>query len=244
MRKIVQRAANYICKRRIDRLLPGLMDDLHEYGKTSGTTGTQYITLWMSIIAIKKHRPKWILESGTGSSTLVLAAIVKKLQKEHNDYQGNIVSMESVPEWFEIAKKNLPEKYSDVVEIIFGPRQKFEMAMYRGYIHSNIPKQDYSFVLIDGPDFSDASGISFCADIFYAMDISTSSVIHGVVDGRASTVMVIQHLYGASAARYWHFLFAASFSLRPIDFRNQELHTPKDFATSILGRLDLVKFKR
>ncbi|MGO4909814.1 hypothetical protein ACEN2J_15935 [Pseudorhodobacter sp. W20_MBD10_FR17] len=244
MRKMVQRAANYICKRKIDRLLPGVMDDLQEYGKKSGTTGTQFITLWMSINAIQKYHPNWILESGTGSSTLVLAALVKKLRKEHPDYQGNIVSMESVPEWFDVATKNLPEKYRDVVEIVLGPRQKFEMAMYRGYIHSNIPKHDYSFVLIDGPAFTDESGVAFCADIFHAMDISSAPVMHGVSDGRASTVMVIQHLYGVSAARYWHGLFAARFSLPRIDFRNPDFITPKDFATSLLGRLDFVKFRR
>lgn len=244
MRKIVQRLANFVCKKKIDRLLPGVIDDLQEYSKKSDTTGTQFITLWMSIKSIRKHRPSWILESGTGSSTLVLAALVKRLRSEIPDYQGNIISMESVPEWFEMARKNLPAKYKDVVKIVLGPRQKFEMAMYRGYIHSNIPKHDYSFVLIDGPAFTDAFGVAFCADIFHVMDISKAPIIHGVSDGRASTVKIIQEIYGFSVARYWHGLFAAHFSLPRIDFRNPEFITTKDFTTSLRGRLNFVKFRR
>lgn len=243
MRKVIQKSVNRYAKWRISSLLPDAVQDLEAYSKRSNTTGTQWYTLWLSVSSILKHRPRRILESGTGSSTIILAATVQKLRREYTDYEGLIVSMESIPEWYEIAVNNLPEKYSDVVEIVLGPREKFEMAMFRGYIHSNIPKHDYGFVLLDGPAFQDDNGIAFCADMFRIMELSTEPVIHGVSDGRASSVHVIQQIYGVGAARYWHSLYAAGFSLPRIEFRNADLKTTKDFSTSWLGRLEFKKFR-
>jgi hypothetical protein len=244
MRKMVQRLGNMLARRRIDRLLPGVLADLAAYSRTSGTTGTQFITLRMAVEGILRHRPAWILECGTGSSTLVLAAAVQKLRAEDPGYKGRIVSMESMHEWYDLATARLPDKYRDVVEIVLGPREKYEIAMFRGYVHSNIPQHDYSFVLLDGPAFADENGIAFCADVFRAMELSSAPVMHGVSDGRASSVMVIQQLYGVRAARYWHGLYAAAFSLPRRNFRDADLKTTRDFATSVTGRLEFVKFRR
>ncbi len=243
MRKVIQRAANKYCRWRIGQTLPGVLSDLDAYKKKSNTTGTQWITLWMSVKRILKYQPVAILESGTGSSTMVLAACVKKLKAENSDYNGRVTSMESVAAWHAIASENLPEKYREHVEIILGPREKFEMGFFRGYVHSNIPKRNYGFVLLDAPAFDDDHGLSFCADVFKIMDFVTHPTIHGVVDGRASSVFVLQTLYGPSAARYYHSLFAASFSIPKIDFRDPKNNTPKDWLCTPLGRLVYRKFR-
>ncbi len=243
MRKVVQRLYNKICRGRIERALPGIVAELATYSKGSDTTGTQWITLWFAVSGILKQKPAHILESGTGSSTLVLAATVHRLKRENPDYDGRITSMESVKEWYDIASVNLPEKYRDVVEIVLGPREKFEMGFFRGFIHSNIPKHDYSFVLLDAPKFWDENGVAFCADMFKVMDLSDAPVIHGVVDGRASSVLVLQTLFGTGAARYYHSLFAARFSIPRIHFRDTAFNTPKDFSCSPSGRLSFTKFR-
>lgn len=244
MRKMYQRVFDKICKRRIEAALPGISLELAEYSKHTKTTGTQWITLWYTVSGILKHKPKWILECGTGSSTLVLAAAVQKLKAENPSYEGHIVSMESVEAWYELADSLLPEKYRDTVDIVLGPREKFEMGFFRGYIHSNIPVHDYGFILIDGPSYYDENGLSFCADLFKVMDISNEPVIHGVSDGRASSVFVIQTLYGHKAARYYHRNFAARFSVPKINFRDAGHNTPKDFGCTIGGRLFHRRFRR
>ena len=243
MRKVIQKTMNRVCRARLERTLPGILADLKAYAKGSDTTGTQFITLWFAVQGILKHRPAWILESGTGSSTLVLAATVQKLRREVPGYTGRISSMESVEAWHAIATATLPEKYRDVVDIVLGPREKFEMGMFRGYVHSNIPVQDYSFVLLDGPSYFDEHGVAFCADIFKVMTLSNAPVIHGVVDGRATSVHVIQILYGTAAARYWHSLYAARFSLPKTDVRDPAQKTTKDYRCTPLGRLRFVKFR-
>jgi hypothetical protein len=243
MRKVIQRTFNLLAKKSIKRQLPGVIEELEQYSKKSNTTGTQWITLWMAIKKITQNKPAWILESGTGASTLVLAATVARLRQQQPDYRGHIVSMESLPEWLETAKINLPEKYKDLVDIVYGPRIKYEMAMFRGYIHSNIPERDYSFILIDGPAFQDNDGIAFCADLFKIMEFSKAEVIHGVSDGRASTVWAIQQLYGHKACRYWHGLYAGHFSVPKINPKEATLNTPKHFKTHLNGLIEFIKFR-
>lgn len=244
MRKVLQKIGNRYGRWRLERALPGIGHELRSYAKGSTTTGTQPITMWMAVKTILRQKPRRILESGTGSSTLILAAAVKRLRQLDPQYDGRIVSMESVKEWYETAQTSLPDACRDVVDIVLGPREKFEMAMFRGYVHGNIPQHDYDFVLLDGPKFWDERGLAFCADVFRAMELSQAPVIHGVSDGRASSVMVIQAIYGVGAARYWHFRFAARFALKKIDFCDAALNTPKDFRCSPFGRLQWTRFRR
>jgi len=242
MRKMIQRIGNMLCRKRLFRQLPGVEQRLKAYSAASGTTGTQWITLWMAVSGILKHRPEHILESGTGASTLVLAEAVRYLKARDASYRGKITSMESEEKWFEIAKRLLPSEYLEDVEIVFGPREKFEIGFFRGYSHSSIPTQDYSFVLLDGPKFWDERGVAFCADILKAMSLSKAPVIRGVVDGRASSVFVIQTLFGTRTARYYHSLFAARFEIPNIDLTESNVNTPRDFSCSPSGRLRFRKF--
>lgn len=244
MSKVIRRLYNRLCRRKLERLLPGILSELKTYSKGSDTTGTQWITLWFAVKGILRHKPRHILECGTGSSTLVLAAAVQKLKREYPDYDGHITSMESIEQWFTIASECLPERYKADVEIIYGPREKFEMGFFRGFIHSNIPKKDYSFVFLDGPNFFDEHGLAFCADIFKVMDLSNAKLIHGVVDARVSSVFVLQTIFGPAVARYWHSLFAASFTVPNIDFRDVGNKSTRNFATSLAGSLTFTKFRR
>ena len=243
MRKAVQRILNKYCQKRLEKTLPGINAEMAAYRRKSETTGTQFITLWLTVKGILREKPVHILESGTGLSTIVLAALVQKMRKDDPRYQGAIVSMESVDAWYDIAQSIFPDKYRDVVEIVLGPREKFEMGFFRGYCHSNIPERDYSFVLLDAPDFTDEFGVASCSDVFRIMEMSNAPQIHGVVDGRAGSVFVMQALFGTAAARYYHGLFAASFTVPNIDVYDKLLNTPKDYRCSPNGRLHLVKYR-
>ena len=99
-------------------------------------------------------------------------------------------------------------------------------------------------MLLDGPKYWDERGLAFCADVFRAMELSNAPVIRGVVDGRASSVMVIQSIFGTGAARYWHACYAAAFALPNIDLTDAGLVTPRDFRCSPQGRLSWVRFRR
>lgn len=228
---------NYWCRLRLFSALPGIEGEIEEYAKKSNTTGTKFPTLWRSVHVILKRKPTCILECGTGLSTIVLAAAVKKVARDTPGYEGRVVSMESIEDWYEIARKNLPEKYSDVVELVLGPRVKCEFLFFRGYRHSQIPKRDYDFVFLDGPSYEDEHGGSFCADVIHAAEVSNAPVIRGVIDTRVSSVFVLQQVYGRSAIRYYPFFRTAEFTVRWRPVRVKI--TSRDFHSNLFGQLNL-----
>lgn len=236
-RKVFNKLFNLIARYRLEKILPEMRGELISYSKGSNTTGTQAITLYLAVRDILKHRPKNILECGTGASTVVLALAVKKLKNEDPCYDGKIISMESVEEWYNIAVQNLPKKFHDIVTIIHGPRKKYEILMFRGYIHSNIPEDNYDFVFLDGPSFDDELGTSFCADAIYVAEMKRSGLLRGVIDGRASSAYVMQKMFGLRSVRYYLSLLAASFEIDTSKIRKKLNST--DMVSSVSGKLRL-----
>ena len=145
--------------------------------------------------------------------------------------------MESVREWYDTAVDNLPSHHSDTVQIIYGPREKYEISMFRGYIHSNIPDNDYDLVFLDGPNFVDEKGTTFCADALYIYQKSGKKPLKGIFDGRASSAFVIQTLFGRKSVKYFIPFLAGTFQLdRGKSF---EKFNTTDFRNQLTGRLFL-----
>jgi hypothetical protein len=239
-RKVFNKILKAHYRARLLRSLPELLPELRNYAKSSDTTGTQWITLWFAVEGILKYKPRLILESGTGASTIVLAAAVHKLRSEDSSYDGRIVSMESIEKWHLIACNNLPAKYADAVEIIYGPRKIYNWAMFRGYIHDNIPDLPYDFFFLDGPAYADEFGSSFCADVLSVAENSPHNVLRGVIDGRASSAFVLQTLLGTRVARFFLSNLACRFTFAPSRLR-REIKTT-DFRANVMGRLRLKLF--
>lgn len=228
---------NHWCRRRLFQALPGIDREIAEYSRQSNTTGTKFPTLWRAVRLILREKPALILEAGTGLSTIVLAAAVKQLRAGVPGYAGRIVSMESVEHWYETAKRNLPAKYADVVELVLGPRVKYEFLFFRGYRHSNIPSLDYDFVFLDGPSYEDENGGSFCADVFHVVETSSAPVVRGVIDTRVSSVFVLQAVFGSHAVRYYPVARTSDFVVKRKPFRVKI--SSRDFRSSLWGEVGL-----
>ena len=203
-------------KRRLFLMVEGIEEIIENYTKKTNSTGTKYSTLYCAVKVIKKYKPKILLESGTGTSTIVLAETLKQLIRKDPDYKPKLISMESIPEWYDMAVKLLPEEYKDIVEIRLGKREKYEYAMFRGYSHSNIPLQNYDFIFLDGPNYNDEKGSSSCLDAIKARMISNVKTLNGVIDTRVSSVFVMQTLFGLNSIRYSNLKRTCSFSLNQI----------------------------
>lgn len=229
------------CRSRLEKALPGIVDELADYAKKSDTTGTKWTTLWWAVDTILTYKPKVILECGTGASTIVFAAAIQKLRAKDSSYDGRIISMESVAAWRDIAVSNLPEKYEGDVEIVLGEREPYQIAFFRGYCHSNIPRLDYEFVFLDGPNYDDERGTSFCADVLKVMEWSERRFIRAVVDTRVTSVFVLQTLFGVQAVRYYPFIKTCALRLPCKDLTDKI--TTRDFSSNPFGRLTLTKFR-
>ena len=224
-------------EQRLYYIIPNLKKIINEYSHQTESTGTKYPTLYKAVKNIIKYKPKILLESGTGTSTIVLAEILLKLKKEDPTYNPKLISMESLPRWYELAKKLLPKKYEDTVEIILGEREKFEFSMFRGYCHSNIPKYDYDFVFLDGPSYEDQYGDSCCLDALKVRLTSKSKKIVGVIDTRVSSVFVMQNIFGLKNLRYLNFKRTSEFQLGNIS--KKPTINSLSFQYSLLGDVKL-----
>ena len=66
---------------------------------TSSSTGCDYSDYYELYCIIKKLRPRYILECGSGISTCVIALALKEIYEEHGK-KGTCVSVEELPEYF------------------------------------------------------------------------------------------------------------------------------------------------
>ena len=197
-------------------MLPGIQKVIDDYSKVTKSTGTKYPTLYKAVRSLLQSKPSWILESGTGTSTLVLAETILLLQQRDPSYKCKIISMESIPDWGEMATRLLPDKYHEVVEIRLGQRELYEYSLFRGYAHSNIPDHPYDFCFLDGPSYSDDKGASTCMDAIKIRLLSDAESLSCIVDTRVSSVFMMQIIFGKGVVKYYPFFRTCSFKMRPI----------------------------
>ena len=216
-------------------MVPGIKEIIEEYTKRTSSTGVKATTLYQAVKVIQKYKPKFLLECGTGTSTVVLAETLRQLKSKDKGYSPRLISMESISKWHEMAVDLFPSGYSDFVEIRLGEREKFEYSMFRGYRHSNIPKHDYDFVFLDGPNYEDDFGSSCCMDAVYARLESNVPSMYGVADTRVSSVFVMQNIFGIRSMPFYSPLRSCTFKI------DQAVKTPRlvstDFQSSIFGRV-------
>lgn len=225
------------CKFIVFKKYPQLVKIIDDYKKLSKVTGTKFTTILMVIKFLEKEKPKYMLESGTGLSTVIYAHVMKELMKKTPNYEPKLISMESIEEWYDLAVKLMPKDYDEIVEIIFGPRKKYEFLMFRGYIHTNIPDYPYEFVFLDGPSYSDEYGSSFCADPLFLIMKKNINKLIGVIDTRVSSAYVIQNLFGLNSLTYFHLARSCNFILNKKNLF-QKLNS-LDFKYSLNGKIRL-----
>lgn len=205
------------CKVDLFKRINNLDKILETYCAKSGSTGTKYPTLRLAVKQIQANKPQFILECGTGVSTIVIAECLHQLKQKDPTYSPILISMESIEEWHRQAQGILPEKYKEFTTIILGERKLFQLHMFRGYRHSNIPKHDYDFVFLDGPNYKDQRGLACCMDsIFVREEVSKSKILRGVIDTRVSSVYVHQQLYGTNSIKYSPLKRTSSFKLEKL----------------------------
>jgi len=228
---------DYFCRYRLERAVPGILETIKSYQQKTKSTGTKYPTLYQAVKTIKELKPKYILESGTGTSTIVLAETILHIQKTNPAYKCHVVSMESLQEWHTMATQLLPKKYQGVVDIRLGEREKYEFSIFRGYVHSNIPNKPYDFVFLDGPSYSDPLGSSTCMDALKIRLESDKQMISCVVDTRVSSVYMMQKIFGLATIKYFPFQRTCKF-LMPRIKQTPDLNS-ESFSYSIFGKCSL-----
>lgn len=197
IRRFFQQYARIYLSRRTD-----LWKELAAYTQKSGSTGCKVTDYYFLYKAIRKLKPREVLECGTGVSTLVIAHALMENEKETGKH-GRVTSMEEIRKWSDMAKELLPDVYSDRVEIVLSPTIEDYFSIFRGMRYRDVPQREYDFVFVDGPKFISPRDNHPTCDFDYLHILQNSKVpVAGLIDQRTSTVFVLQQLIGLEKINY------------------------------------------
>ena len=129
----------------------GLRQAIEEAAKLSRASGSDISDYVVLYTMIKKLRPRFILECGTGKSTFVLAQAMKECWADSDENDVKIVSLESVIEWFHHASSIIPAKYKTMVEIRYSPLEIYGSSIIQGTVYKEIPEYPSDLVYVDRP---------------------------------------------------------------------------------------------
>ena len=173
-----------------------------EYTGSSGVTGasmSDFLTLYEHV---RTHKPKEILELGTGVSSVVLAyALLANAAEGHQ--LGRITSMEEDEQWHRTATEKLPQNLRHIVDIIHSPKIDGIYKLFRGVRYTEIPDRPYDFVFSDGPERHSPLNNDKLFDLDLILVVMRSErSIRAIVDNHYLTFYVLQKVFGLKHARY------------------------------------------
>jgi len=142
--------------------------------------------LWFLYQKVRERQPRWILEFGSGCSTILFA-------KALGEYKSSVLlSMESEPIWLLNTAKSMPWDLWPNLQLIFAPCAMDEnegLAVY-----NCVPTDKISFLYLDGPELTDNVKITYNPIIWERVFADN---FYMVVDGRPETVNFLEkHLKG------------------------------------------------
>ena len=172
------------------------------YAQASAVTGasfSDYLTLYQQL---RRHRPREVLECGTGISTVVLAQALRDNERD-GAARGRVTSIEEDPAWYEEARSRLPEILAPYVDLVHSPKVDGFYKCFRGVQYREIPDRPYDFVFSDGPERHSPVNNDklFDLDLIHIVRKSTRPV-RAVIDNHYLTFYVLQKVFGIEKARY------------------------------------------
>lgn len=182
--------------------LSELIDKATKASKSTGADISDYVILHD---LVRRKKPKYILECGTGMSTWIIAHALK-MNEQLNKVKGLVVSMESVEEWFTHANGNFPEAYRPWTDIRYSKISYYHYAFVFGSVYEQIPDHPYEMVFVDGPndDYETPYGKNRVANMDFVRLVSGSDrPIIAITDNRLPTVHAYSLIFGKEKVSFY-----------------------------------------
>lgn len=180
-------------------LTHGILQVLDAFPLGYGACGLSLVQYALLHDQIRRRRPRYVLECGTGRSTYVIArAMADFCADRHPDIK--LVSMEENFDWFEQAQacaKGELARYGDFVEIVLSPIGTVRHGFISGTVYTERPDYPFEFVFADGPDPQGGCNL----DLLEIVLASDRPVI-GMTEGRLFNAMAYALLFGTPNIRY------------------------------------------
>jgi len=139
---------------------------------------------------ILNRRPKYILELGPGTSSVVIALAINRIKKYESSYSPVFVAIEENEQWLSYHEKHFPAELRPLVQMICRPVVSKVIGNEKVDCYAEIPVHPYEFIHIDGP--SKAKVSSDLVDL----EPHLASSCYVIFDGRQDSArFAMKHLH-------------------------------------------------
>jgi len=165
----------------------------------TGASMSDFLTLYEHV---RTHKPREILEFGTGVSSVVLAHALLENATE-GEPLGRITSMEEDLYWHDKAADNLSAEHKNIIDLVHSPKVDGFYKLFRGVRYTHIPERPYDFVFSDGPERHSPVNNDKLFDLDLILIVLRSKrPIYAIVDNHYLTFYILQKVFGVKNARY------------------------------------------
>ena len=189
-------AKNYLNK---NKDLKDLLKEVKNQSSSIGLSDFEYVKLYQMV---RKIKPEYALECGTGKSTFIIAHAMSE-----NGNGKKLVTMEESKEWTGQQKKALsyffshkrvnewfPGEPEQLVELINSETTIESHRIWRGSCYKDISDYPYTFMLVDGPRLNDDCFLNI--DLIHVLKKSENPISIWI-DGRWAILAMCRALFGS-----------------------------------------------
>jgi len=152
--------------------------------------GPDYNDLLFLWNAVRKRKPKIILEFGSGWSTYVIASALAANATQCSN--GFLYSLDHLEEWANITNDTIPEDLERYCKIIYSPVKENEYEGIKGFVFSNIPDILPNMVFLDGPNLTKERMAAL--DLLY-MESSFPDDFYLIIDKRTKNTEILKEKF-------------------------------------------------
>lgn len=110
-----------------------------------------FADLWFLYQSVRSRQPRYILEFGSGCSTIILAQALLDNQGGSPKSRGFLYTLEADPYWADVTIKSIPPHLRGLIEILHSPLLEVEYQGTDAFRYSEIPDVVPDFAYLDGP---------------------------------------------------------------------------------------------
>ncbi len=140
---IFQRCAEYQLRQR------GYLDFLKH--RPPDAILPDFCDLWFLYKTVRHRNPRFILEFGSGCSTIVLTQALWDNRRESSKNSGYLYSIEEDPYWTEVTAKSMPEYLEGLCEIWYSSLLEVDYKGIPAFRYAKIPNITPELIYLDGP---------------------------------------------------------------------------------------------
>lgn len=166
-----------------------LYDEIIRLRTEHKSTGVNLIDYAVLFEYIKRFKPQYVLECGTGLSTHILASAMLTYCKSSFS-EIKLISMESELKWHQEAKRHFNFGKYDFVEILLSNICDFRYSFISGVVYENVPDYPYDFVFVDGPNPGDKCDMDFIKVV-----MKSTKNVSAMIDSRKTTTLAYSVLF-------------------------------------------------